>query len=369
MIIPFVDLNAQTNAIRGELDHSIKQVIDTSAYISGDVLAEFETAFADCHDGRRVIGVGSGSDALNLAVRALGLGPGDEVITQPNTWISSVFAISHAGATPVFTDVDPATYQVDLLSLERAITPNTRAVLVVHMQGQMADMEGLLALCRPRDIAVIEDVAQSVFAEWKGRRAGTWGDIACFSFYPGKNLGCFGDGGAVMTGSIELAEEVRKLAFYGQVEKYDHQRIGWNSRLDTLQAAILRTKLPYLDQWTGKRRELAAEYTELLAPFDVVTPTEADEAKHVYHLYVVEVEDRNRVLEDLRSKGVMAQVHYPSVVHLQDCYASLGYDKGDFPVTEAAADRMLSLPMYAELTKQQMDYVVTILSESVSEGK
>ena len=365
MKIPFVDLNAQTASIREELNQSISRVIDNSAFISGQALSDFEAAFSAHHQGRHVIGVGSGSEALNLAVAALGLGSGDEVVTQANTWISSVFAISHAGATPVFIDIDAATYQMDIHSLEKAITPQTKAVLVVHMHGQMADMDSILGICRPRGITVIEDAAQSVFAEWNGQKAGTVGDVACISFYPGKNLGGFGDGGAVLTGSDDLAEKVRILSFYGQREKYRHERIGWNSRLDTLQAAILLTKLPYLDQWTAKRRELAERYDEKLAPLDVKTPIEAAGAKHVYHLYVIEVANRDRVLNRLQSNGVMAQVHYPSVVHLQECYADLGFGEGDFPVTETAAANILSLPMYAELTDEQMDYTVNTLAEAI----
>ena len=367
-MVPFVDLLAQYHSLKSEIDRAMADVIGQSTYIRGPALAVFEREFAAVVGARHAIGVASGTDALNLAVHVLGLGPGDEAITVPNTWISTVFAISHVGARPVFVDIDPATWQIDADKLERALTPRTKAVLAVHMFGHPAPMDRIMALCRPRGIRVIEDIAQAPLAEVGGRKVGSFGDLACYSFYPSKNLGCYGDGGAVTTDDDALAEKVRRLADYGQRERYHHEAVGWNSRLDTLQAAILRVKLPHLARWNDERRARARRYGDLLAGLPVQLPREAPWAKAVYHLYVVEVDRRNECLAFLRTRGVMAQVHYPTCVHLQPCYANLGYRSGDFPAAEAAKDRILSLPMYPELTEDQMKTVADALAAFVGQG-
>ena len=367
MKIPLVDVCAQNSALIDEINTAISAVIDSSSFIGGDEVERFEKSFAQRHGGGHVIGVGSGSDALNLALKSLGLKSGDEVITVPNTWISTVFAISHSGATPVFADINPETYQIDVAQLEKRITPNTKAVVAVHMFGHPAPMNEILGLCRPKGIRVIEDVAQAVDAELDGRLVGTFGDIACFSFYPSKNLGCLGDGGAVFTGHRDLAEFIRALARYGQPERFNHAHIGWNSRLDAIQAAVLEVKLPHLKEWTKSRRQHAKTYHDLLQGLKVDLPRERNGARHVYHLYVIETAKRDQVLHSLRKRGVMAQVHYPAAVHLQECYRTLGYGKGDFPAAERAADRILSIPMFAELTHEQMEYAAHALKDILEE--
>ena len=367
MKIPLVDVCAQNSALSDEIKTAIGGVINSSTFIGGDEVETFEKSFAQRHGGGYVIGVGSGSDALNLALQSLDLKPGDEVITVPNTWISTVFAISHSGATPVFADINPETYQIDIAQLEKRITPSTRAVVAVHMFGHPAPMNEIVAICRPKGIRVIEDVAQAVDAELDGKLVGTFGDIACFSFYPGKNLGCLGDGGAVFTKNRDVANFIRALACYGQQEKFNHTYIGWNSRLDAIQAAVLAVKLPHLKEWTEARRQHAKTYRELLQGLELTLPRESGGARHVYHLYVIETAKRDSVLQSLRNQGVMAQVHYPAVVHLQECYRTLGYEKGDFPAAERAADRILSIPMFAELTFEQMHYTAHALADILKE--
>ncbi len=368
VMVPFVDLVAQYNSLKADIDRAMAGVIERSAFIRGPAVAEFEREFAVAVGARHVIGVASGTDALNLAIRALDLGAGDEAITVPNTWISTAFAVSHVGARLAFVDIDPATGQMDADKLERALTPRTKAVLPVHMFGHPAPMDRIMAICRPRGIRVIEDIAQAPMAEVNGKKVGSFGDIACYSFYPSKNLGCYGDGGAVTANDDVLAERLRCLADYGQKERFHHVSVGWNSRLDTLQAAILRVKLPHLASWNEARRARAKRYGELLAELPVRLPQEAPWAKAVYHLYVVEVERRNECQAFLRANGVMAQVHYPANVHLQPCYAELGYRPGDFPAAEAARDRILSLPMYPELTETQMRTVADALAAFVRRG-
>ena len=366
MTIPFVDLQAQYQSIKAEVGEAMGSVLDSTAYIRGPALGEFEKAFARLVGVGHAIGVASGTSALHLAVRALGLGPGDEVITVANTWISTAFAVSYVGARPVLIDIDPVTYQMDVSALERAITPNTKAVIPVHMFGHPAPMAEIIDICRPRGIAIIEDVAQAPLAETGGRQTGTMGDLACYSFYPSKNLGCFGDGGAVVTNDDDLARKIRHLANYGQDAPYEHVVVGYNSRLDTLQAAVLLAKLPHLAEWTRMRRSRAARYLEKLQGLDITLPFEAADAKAVYHLFVIQTERRNECMEYLRDNGIMAQVHYPNLIHRQPCYAGLGYGDGDFPVASAWVEKILSLPMYPELTDGQVDLVVDVLSEFVN---
>lgn len=361
-MIPFVDLNAQRNTIKVELESAMEEVMETSSYIRGPALAQFEAGFAQLIGAHFVFGVGSGTDALHLAVRALAIGPGDEVITVANTWISTAFAASYVGAKVVFVDVDPDTYQMDPKCLQAAITPNTKAVIAVHLYGHPAPMDEIMAICRPRGIKVIEDVAQAPLAEVGGHQVGTIGDIGCYSFYPSKNLGCYGDGGAVVCNDASLAETLMRLSNYGQSEPFNHQLVGYNSRLDTLQAAILNAKMPHLVKWTNARRTVGDWYAEQLEGLPIKCPTEAENAKCVYHLYVVQIDYRDECIAYLRDHGVMAQIHYPQPIHLQPCYADLGYGLGDFPVIEATSKRILSLPIYPELTQDQVGVVAETLS-------
>ena len=369
--VPFVDLALQFSAMDAEIMDAVRSVAEKSSFIRGPALGEFEKKFAELHGVRHAIGVASGTDALSLAVRALGIGPGDEVITVPNTWISTVFAISHSGAVPVFVDIDPDTYQMDPVALESAITSRTKAVILVHLFGHPAPMSQIVAICRTNGIRIIEDVAQALLAREQGGLAGAIGDIGCFSFYPSKNLGAYGDGGLVLTKDDALAEKLLRYANYGQSGRAMsgfHDTVGYNSRLDTIQAAILLCKLPHLGDWTEARRKAAVKYDELLQNLPIKRPTTAPGAEPVYHLYVVQVNDRDACYAYLRENGVMAQIHYPMVVHLQDCYRNLGYKEGDFPVAESACKRTISLPMFPEITTEQIERVVDTLAGFVKKA-
>jgi dTDP-4-amino-4,6-dideoxygalactose transaminase len=363
--IPLVDLARQFADLEDEMMTAMQGVAASAAFIRGPAVGQFEDRFAALHDMPHAIGVGSGTDALNLAVRALDIGPGDEVVTQPNTWISTAFAADTVGATPVFADIDPATYQMDPASLERVITPNTKAVIPVHMFGHPAPMTEIEAICKERGIRIIEDVAQAPLARIDGRLVGTIGDIACYSFYPSKNLGCYGDGGLVMTADDDLAATMRRLADYGQTTPHHHVDVGINSRLDTLQAAVLLAKLPHLEAWTDARRRAAALYDDRFAGLPVTPPMTAPGAEPVYYVYVVQVDDRDACLAHLRQHGVMAQLHYPQIVPMQDCYRHLGYTPGDLPGAEAANRRILSLPMYPEIEAAQIERVVDTVTRFV----
>jgi len=365
MEIPFVDLKTQYESLREEIHVALERVMSRADLILGEEVALFEQELAAYCGVKHVISCASGTDALHLAARACGIGPGDEIITVPNTYISTVFAASYVGAMPVLIDVDPATYVMDVNLLEAAITPRTRAIIPVHLFGHPAPMDAIMSIAERYGLFVIEDVAQAVGSEWKGKRSGSYGHIGCYSFYPSKNLGAYGDGGAVTTNDDELARKLRLLRNYGQETKYYHQIIGYNSRLDTLQAAILRVKLPKLPNWTNQRRSAAKRYSELLRNLRCKLPIEAAGAKHVYHCYVIEVQNRDVVLSYLRSHGVMAQVHYPMPVHLQECYRKLGWSKRHFPVTERAANHMISLPIYPEITPEQQEYVASILEDAI----
>ncbi len=361
-MIPFVDIKAQLDSMRSEIDDAIAGVLETSSYIRGPAIDLFENQFAKATGSKFVRGVGSGTDALHLAVRALNIGPGDEVITVPNTWISTAFAASYVGAKIVLVDINPETYQMDPDLLAQAITPNTKAVIPVHMYGHPAPMNEILEICQPHNIKIIEDVAHAPLAETGGRQTGTFGDIGCYSFYPSKNLGCYGDGGAVITNDPELKKRIDLLSNYGQSAPHNHKIIGFNSRLDSMQAAVLNAKLPFLQEWNKKRRDIARQYGERLKSLPVQPLIEADNVLNVYHLYIIQVEERDACLKYLRDNGIMAQIHFPLPLHLQDCYAGLGYKKGDFPVTEAAAQRILSLPIYPELSLSQINKVCDTLS-------
>ncbi|MGA2863549.1 MAG: DegT/DnrJ/EryC1/StrS family aminotransferase [Verrucomicrobiota bacterium] len=355
MNIPFLDLKAHHQPIGEQLDSAIAEVIDSAAFAGGPFVAAFERDFAAYCGAGFAAGVGSGTDALWLTLLALGVGPGDEVITVPNTFMATAEAISFCGARPVFVDCDERTYTLDPSQLERAITPRTKAILPVHLFGQTADMDAILEIGRRLGIPVVEDACQAHGALYRGKKAGTLGVAGCFSFYPGKNLGAFGEAGAVVTNDRELSAKITVLRDHGQARKYFHSLIGWNARMDGIQGAVLRVKLKLLDVANSRRRAHARLYDELLGDTEeIVTPLVAPHRQHVYHIYAVRVKHRDRVLREMAAKGIACAIHYPIPVHLQEAYRGLGYGKGSFPVAERCAEQFLSLPMYPELTSDQI---------------
>ena len=364
-MIPFVDLKAQYDSIKDEIDNTIQNVINNTSFIMGEELKKFEEEFAWFCDVKYAIGVANGSDALILALRACGIGEGDEVITVPHTFIATTEAISNVGGKVVFVDIDPKTYTIDITKIEEKINERTKAIIPVHLYGQPADMDPIMKLAKKYDLKVIEDAAQAHGAEYKREKVGSIGDVGCFSFYPGKNLGAYGDAGMVVTNNEEIAEKIRLLRNHGRItKKYEHKIEGYSSRLDNLQAAILRVKLKYLNKWNDMRRSNAKKYNELLNNIGgTITPYEAEYAKHVYHLYVigVEKEGRDKLREELRSKGIATGIHYPIPLHLQPAYRYLGFKEGDFPVTEKTSREILSLPMFAELNDQQIEEIVELI--------
>ncbi len=369
MNVPFVDLKTQFAAIRGDVMRNVEKVLQNTNFILGAEVSEFEKAFAAYCECRHAVGVASGLDALKLALRALDIGPGDEVITTANTFIATALAVNSVGATPVLVDMDAVSYNLDPKQLDAAVTPRTKAILPVHLYGQPADMDPILAWAEKRKLHVIEDACQAHGARYKGRRCGSLGRIAAFSFYPGKNLGAYGDGGAVTTNDPALAEKVVLLRGYGSTVKYYHDALGENSRLDTIQAAVLNAKLPHLDAWNAARRRAAARYTEQLAGVgDVATPQILPFAEHVFHLYVIRTARRDALLKFLQERGVGCIIHYPVPIHLQKAYADRGWKRGDFPETERAADEILSLPMFPDITDAQIDYVVQSVRDFFSAG-
>ncbi len=366
--VPLVDLGAQYTTIGGEVEAAITSVLQASDFILGSHVQLFEEEFARYCDARCAIGVDSGLSGLELILRAYGIGPGDEVITAANTFIATALAISHAGARPVLVDCDPQTYTLDIARVEAAITSRTKAIMPVHLYGQPVDMAPLLDIARARGLVVVEDACQAHGARYHGRRVGSLGDAAAFSFYPGKNLGAYGDGGMVVTNDERLADALRVMRNYGQREKYHHITQGFNRRLDTLQAAVLRTKLPYLDGWNAARRAHARLYNQLLEVDGITIPEEAGYAESVWHLYVIRVENRDALKTHLASQGVSAGVHYPVPIHLQPAYQDLGYARGDFPVSETYAEQIISLPMYAECTLEMIEHVAETVREFVQAG-
>ena len=365
-MIPLVDLAAQHRAIKDEVASAIARVLDSGQFVLGDEVAAFEEEFAAFCDARYAVALNTGTSALHLALLAAGVGPGDEVITVPNTFIATCSAISYTGARPVFVDVRPDTYTLDVAGLEGAITPRTRAIIPVHLYGQPADLDPIGEVARRHGLAVIEDACQAHGARYKGRRVGAIGRAGCFSFYPSKNLGACGEGGALVTNDETVALAARRLRDHGQSQRYHHDAVGYNYRLDALQAAILRVKLRYLDQWTAARRQHAARYTALLAATGVAGPVEAAYAHAVYHLYVVQVAERDALREQLARSGIATGVHYPVPCHLQPAYAHLGHQRGDFPQTERSAATILSLPMYPELTEEQVTRIASVVAQHVA---
>ncbi len=346
-----------------EINRAISAVVSEGDFILGEQVGQFEDAFAEACQVNYAVGVDSGTSALELALRAFDIGPGDQVVTAANTFIATALAISYTGATPVLVDVDPRTFNMDPALLEDAITERTKAVIPVHLYGQPADMDSVMQIARRHRLVVIEDACQAHGATYKGKRVGSIGDAAAFSFYPAKNLGAYGDGGAVVTNDEQIAESVRMLRNYGQSKKYVHLLRGYNRRLDTLQAAVLHAKLKCLDDWNAARREHAHLYGELLAGADVVPPIPADYAEPVWHLYVIRTRDRDGLRQHLKEQGISTGVHYPVPIHLQKAYSDLGYGPGSFPITEQASRDVLSLPMYAELSDQQIEYVANAIKQ------
>ena len=363
--VPLVDLKAQYASIKPEMDAAIQRVLNHCGFIMGPEVKAFEEAFAAYCDTEQAVGVASGTAALHLSLLACSLGPGDEVITTPFTFFASGEAISQTGARPVFVDIDPFTYNIDPVQIEAAITPRTKAIMPVHLYGQPAEMTPILDVAHRYDLLVIEDAAQAHGAEYRGRRAGSLGDLACFSFYPSKNLGCYGDGGMIVGSDPELLARVRKLRDHGRISKYEHDELGWGYRLDALQAAILGVKLRHLDDWNEERRAHAARYNELFADAEVIRPTVLDHVKHIYHCYVIRTPRRDELVEHLKAEGIGVVVHYPLPLHLQPAYKDLGHQLGDFPVSEACAKEIVSLPMYPELTDEQQQRVADVVKAFV----
>ncbi len=364
-MVPFLDLKAQYESIKDEVLNAVSATLASTQFVLGKEVAAFEEEFAAYSGGKFGIGVNSGTSALHLALLAAGVKPGDEVITVSCTFVATVAAIDYAGARPVFVDVDPQTHNMDARQVEAAITERTRAIMPVHLHGQPADLDPILEIARRHKLVVIEDAAQAHAAEYKGRRVGSIGDLGCFSFYPGKNLGAYGEGGMVVTNNEEFAHTLRMLRDWGQERKYHHVLKGFNYRMEGVQGAILRVKLRHLDAWTEARRRHAAAYNELLADVEVQKPVEMPYAKHVYHVYAIRTPKRDIVQESLQAQGIQTGIHYPIPVHLQKAYADFGYGAGDLPVTEQASNELLSLPMFAELQDSQIEVVCAAVREAL----
>jgi dTDP-4-amino-4,6-dideoxygalactose transaminase len=360
--VPFLDLKAHHDPIRAEVMAAMNEVIDVNAFAGGPFVAKFEEDYAKYCSTQFCVGSGNGTDAIWFALLGLGVGAGDEVITIPMTFMATAEAISYVGAKPVFVDIDPQTYTMDPSKVEAAITPRTKAIVPVHLFGQCADMDPILAIAKKHNLYVVEDAAQAQGSLYKGRKAGSLGNAGAFSFYPGKNLGAWGEAGGTVTSDPALRDRMVMFREHGQKKKYFHDVIGWNGRMDGIQAAVLRVKLKYLDQANAGRRRAAARYNQLLAGVPGLTlPVEAPYAGHIYHVYAVRVANRDAVLKALGDRGIGCGIHYPVPVHLQNAYADLGHKRGDFPVAEACADSFLSLPMFPELTDAQIDLVVSEL--------
>lgn len=363
MAIPLVDLKAQYQSIKDELDSAIQRVIENTSFILGEEVSSFEERFADfCHT-KYALGTSSGTSALHLALLACDVGPGHEVITAPHTFTATGEAITHAGAIPVFVDIDLDSYNISPHRIEAAITEHTKAILPIHLYGRPAEMDPIMEIATRHKLVVIEDAAQAHGAEYRGQRVGSIGHAACFSFYPGKNLGAYGDGGAVVTNDEQIAEKVRVLRNHGRREKYEHVMVGYGYRLDALQAAILKVKLEHLDGWNHQRRANAGTYRELLEGLNLVLPQNSVHLESVYHLFVIRTRRRDALREHLRSQEIFAGVHYPIPLHLHAAYQHLGYKEGDFPNAEQAAREVVSLPMYAEVTRPQMEQIARAIKE------
>ena len=367
MNVPFLDLKAQYASIRDEVGEALQNVLDNTAFASGPFVAKFEKEYAEFCDSEFAIGVGSGTSALWLTLLALGIGYGDEVITASDSFIATAEAISFCGATPVFVDVEEETYNLNPELIKAAITPRTKAIIPVHLFGQPANMDPIIAVAKKHKLLVIEDACQAHGAEYKGRRTGSLGLAGCFSFYPGKNLGAYGEGGIITTSNKELNDRIRMLRDHGQSQKYYHEIVGWNDRMDGFQGAILSVKLKYLMEWNEKRRSHAKRYSVQLAQLsDVITPVEAKHARHIYHVYAIRTERRDELMNFLKENEIYCGIHYPVPIHLQNAYKSLGYKPGSLPVTEKCANEFLSLPMFPELKDSQIDFIVDAIKRFFS---
>ena len=364
MRVPFLDLKTQYLTIKDDVKRAIDEVCEATAFAGGPFVERFEKDFAAFCGSKYCVGVGNGTDAIWLALLGLGIGEGDEVITAPSTFVATAEAISFAGADPVFVDIEPDTCNMNPKILEYAITPRTKAVIPVHLFGQPADMDPILEIAKKHNLAVLEDACQAHGALYKGKKAGTMGVAGCFSFYPGKNLGAFGEAGAVVTDNEELAKKIKVLRDHGQPQKYHHDVIGWNGRMDGIQGAVLSVKLRHLDKWNEARRANAKKYDKLLAGVNGIRlPVEKDYARHVYHLYAVRDPKRNALMAYLNDRGVATGIHYPVPLHMTKAYAYLNHKTGSFPVAELAASEFVSLPMYPELTGDQIAYVCDCIKE------
>jgi dTDP-4-amino-4,6-dideoxygalactose transaminase len=370
MKVPFLDLQAHHQPIREQIDAAIGDVIDKSAFAGGPFVAAFESDFARYCGCKHVVGLGNGTDALWLSLLALQVGPGDEVITVPSTFMATAEAISYCGARPRFVDIDEQTYTMDPALLERAINPRTKAIIPVHLFGQCADMDPILDIASKHGLPVVEDACQAHGAQYKGRKAGTVGVLGCFSFYPGKNLGALGEAGGVTTDDKELAARIQVFRDHGQHRKYHHSLVGWNARMDGIQGAVLSIKLKHLDVNNLRRQAHALLYDQLLGDMEeIITPFEAPHNRHVYHVYSVRVQERNQILQALADRGISCAIHYPIPVHLQEAYRFLGCDEGSFPIAERCAQEFLSLPMFPELTNEQIYAVAAELKSCISGRK
>lgn len=358
MNVPFLDLKAHHDPLRAEITAAINEVIDQNAFAGGPFVTKFEEDFAKYCKTKHALGVANGTDALWFALLGYGVGPGDEVITVPNSFIATAEAISFCGATPVFVDIDPKTYTMNPALIEAAITPKTKAIIPVHLYGQTADMDPIMEIARRRGLKVVEDACQAHGALYKGRPAGSIGDAGAFSFYPGKNLGAWGEAGGITTNDSALNERMKTLRDHGQEKKYFHSVVGWNGRMDGIQGAVLKVKLKTLEQCNEARRAHARRYTELLAGLDIVLPTVAEYSVPVFHLYVIRAKNRDAIIAEMGKRGVSCLIHYPKPIHLQKAYEFLGLKPGSFPVTESTSAELLSLPMYPELTALQIEAVV-----------
>lgn len=359
--VPFLDLKAQYQTLRAEVLPALEAVCESTGFAQGPATKVFEKEFATYCGVKHCVSLNTGTSALHVALRCLGIGPGDEVITAPLTFVATVWPISYLGAKPVFVDIDPARRTLDPRRLGQAITPRTKAILPVHLYGMPAEMDSILAIASKRGIPVIEDAAQAHGASFKGKRAGQFGCMACFSFYPGKNLGAYGEGGALVTDRDDFAAHARRLRDHGQSQRYYHDEVGYNYRMDSLQGAVLSIKLRKLDFWNAARAAHARRYTELLRTLPITCPATFPDSESVWHLYVIETPRRDALRQKLTEAGIETGLHYPVPVHLQKAYAALGHRLGDFPCSEALADRCLSLPMFAELTDAQIDNVAAAL--------
>jgi len=362
MKIPIMNLGVQYEQLKADIDRVMRHIAETSNFVLGKETEEFEKEIAAYCGTKYAIGVNSGTDALILALEALGIRGGDEVITTPFTFVATAEAISRVDAKPVFADIDPVTYNIDPAKIESAVTGRTRAILPVHLFGNPCDMEAITKIANKHRFAIVEDTAQAIGAVYRGRRAGSFGDAGCFSFFPSKNLGAFGDGGMVTTNIQDIADKVKLLRVHGTSARYHHSVIGFNSRLDNLQAAILSIKLTKLEEWNEKRRQVARRYDEALKSMAAIPKTQKD-GKHVYHLYVIRVDEKKRdgLVNYLNENGIEARVYYSLPLHLQECYRGLGYKKGDFPEAERAGRETLALPLYPELEINEQDYVIEMI--------